>query len=355
LIGVTSTAGCGGDDVNGANNRGDGGGPDAVSTDAPTTSDGNGPGVDSGGGDGGGGGGDSGEGGSAGDPGTISTVTPVANSAADFFSPFDSTPDPTGQTIYFTAISADGTSGVFSVSSAGGAIAKIFAGDPFASPIGIAISPDGQQLYVADPGANTANDEGQINVLPAGGGTPTSLDGTDGYDPRSLEVVGSAIYFSGIDKSNAQPGVFKTALSGGVISVVAEGGTIVDPSGVTANAAGDVYFVDTLGHGSHGTVMKVPSGISTATALVPDLLVGYPAGLALSGDGTALLSSSLDSVKQTDQVLRVAISDGQATTNTAGGIGGNVEAAGLHRAHNAAVYSWADSTAGVTGTVYILK
>jgi sugar lactone lactonase YvrE len=351
---VAATADCGGDDVSSAKSPGDGGATDVVSPDAPMTSDGNGPGAD-GGGDSGGDGGGFGDGGNS-DPGTFSTVTAVANGAADFFSPFDSTPDPTGQTIYFTAIAAaDGTSGIFSVPAAGGTITKIFAGDPLASPLGIAVSADGQQLYVADPAASTANDEGVIFVLPVGGGTPTALGGTDGYAPRSLEVVGSELYFTGVDKNNAQPGVFKTVLSGGAITVVAEGGSLVEPSGVTANAAGDVFFVDALGHGSHAAVMTVPNGSSTATRLVPDLLVGYPAGLALSGDGTALLSSSIDAVKQTDQVLRIELSNGQATASATGPIGSNVEAAGLHRAHNATVYSWADGTAGVTGTIYTLK
>jgi hypothetical protein len=31
------------------------------------------------------------------------------------------------------------------------------------------------------------------------------------------------------------------------------------------------------------------------------------------------------------------------------------EPAGVHRAANAAVYSWADTGAGTTGTIYVLK
>ena len=113
FVGVT-TVGCGGDDTTSGNNPSDGGTMDGPAGDT-------GPGVAGGGGDGSGG--DSGDGGTPGDPGNFTMVTGIANSAADFVSPFDSTPDPAGTTGYFTAVSpTDGTSGVFKVAAAGGAI-----------------------------------------------------------------------------------------------------------------------------------------------------------------------------------------------------------------------------------------
>jgi len=209
-------------------------------------------------------------------------------------------------------------------------------------------------LFVADPGANVAGDEGQIYQLPVGGGAPSVVNGTAGYQPRSLEAVGTTLYFTGTDPANGNAGVFKISAAGGSVSAIVSG--MSDPGGVTANVAGDVFFVDTLRSPSHrGTIYKVANGAGSAAVVLAELAVGYPAGLTLSGDGTALLASSLDTAASTDQLLRITIADGNATPNVTGAIAKNYEAAGIHRAKNAPVYAWCDSTAGGTGTVYLLK
>jgi len=289
------------------------------------------------------------------DPGTITTVTAVANGAADFLSPFDATPDSNGANVYFTAIAPAGDAGgVFKVAATGGSVTKLFSGDPLVAPFGIAITADGMTLFVADPGANVAGDEGQIYQLPVGGGAPSAVNGTAGYQPRSLEAVGTTLYFTGTDPANGNAGVFKISAAGGSVSAIVSG--MSDPGGVTANVAGDVFFVDTLGSPSHrGTIYKVANGAGSAAVVLAELAVGYPAGLTLSGDGTALLASSLDTAASTDQLLRITIADGNATPNVTGAIAKNYEAAGIHRAKNAPVYAWCDSTAGGTGTVYLLK
>ena len=84
------------------------------------------------------------------------------------------TPDPDGQQIYFTATGQAG-SGVFGVPFAGGATRAVAVGDPFVAPRGLAISTDGQQLYVADPEAAGADGRtGRIFVVPAAGGAPAA-------------------------------------------------------------------------------------------------------------------------------------------------------------------------------------
>jgi DNA-binding beta-propeller fold protein YncE len=276
----------------------------------------------------------------------------AAATGPEFSSPFDSTPDPTGANVYFTARAPDGTAGVFKVSATGGTPTKVFSGAPLVAPLGVAISSDGAQLFIADPAASTSGDRGQIYVVPAAGGTPTPFAGTEGTLPKSVTVVGTTLYFSGVDKANGKAGVFKVGVSGGNVDTVATG--VLDPSGIAADAAGNVYFVDTIG-GAHSIIYKVTAGSTTPTPLVAELIVGYPAGLALSGDGAVLLASAIAAGTRTDEVRVIDVASGQSTSNAAGEIGKNIEAAGLHRAANAAVYSWADSTAHGTGTIYVLK
>jgi hypothetical protein len=286
------------------------------------------------------------------DDGTFGTVTAAAN-GAQFSTPFDSTPDPTGQTVYFTGLDPDGASGIFSVKAAGSATpTKLFAGAPLSSPFGIAISDDGTTLYVADLGADNGTDQGGIFSLSVSAGTPTLLAGTDAYLPRSLEVVGGTLYFTGIDKANGSAGVFSMPVAGGTVTTVAEGAPFVDPSGVTADGTGTVYVLDAVGSGpGTGVVIKVASG--GAAVLGSPLSVGYPAGITLSGDGMTLLASSLGA-SGADQVLSIEVGSGASTAHTTGAIGSNYEAAGLHRSHRACAYSWVDSAAGGTGTVYLL-
>lgn len=324
-LGIFSLAGCG-DDDDGTKPTTDGGGGDVINPD----------------------------GGPEPDPGNIMNIS-VAGNSPDVESPFDSTPDPSGTNVYFTGIStADGTAGVFKVAATGGAVTKLFSGSPLDHPVGIAMTVDGTKLFIADPAAS-ATDTGQIFSMPVAGGTPTSVAGTDGYEPKAISVVGETLYFSGTDKATGQPGVFKIGVNGGAIATVTSGGPLQDPSGVTANAAGDVFFVDSSSAGARlGTVYKVAAGQNTPTELSTDVGVGYPAGVALSGDGTALLVSSISQTTFKDEVRRIELSTGKFTVNAAGPIGQNVEAAGLHRAATAKVYSWCDSLAG-GGTVYLLK
>jgi sugar lactone lactonase YvrE len=286
------------------------------------------------------------------DDGKLTQVSPAATGGTTFTRPADSTPDPSGGNVYFTAIADDGASGVFKVPAAGGGVTKVFTGSPLVNPLGISISTDGNQLFIADPAAETEADRGGIYVVAVAGGTPAALGGTDGYSPKSVTVVGTTLYFSGIDKANGQPGVFKMPAAGGNIEVVVEGGSIMDPSGVAATASGDVYFADSSSASGMGVLYKVAGG--AATAMGPKFGAGFPSGIALSGDGKFVLVSAINQTSYTDEVLRIDVGSGAFTSNNAGPIGMNIEAGGVHRAHAANVYSWADSLAG-GGTVYVLK
>lgn len=90
----------------------------------------------------------------------VSAFEPVA-SAGVFDHAFDATPDPDGNLIYFTATSAQG-SGVFRVPATGGEVAPISVGIPLTLPAGLAISPGGETLFVADSEVDVTHDEAQI-------------------------------------------------------------------------------------------------------------------------------------------------------------------------------------------------
>src|SRR5690349_13311667 len=64
-----------------------------------------------------------------------------ATQSGDYSSPLDSTPDPEGTNIYFTATGPKGQ-GVFKVPAAGGAASEVFTGAPFVAPRGIYMSAD---------------------------------------------------------------------------------------------------------------------------------------------------------------------------------------------------------------------
>ena len=268
-----------------------------------------------------------------------------------FSSPFDATPDPDGNVFYFSAVDvASGDAGIFAGCSS---TTAIHVGDPLVAPLGIAVATDGAKLWVTDPGTEDDNGAlGAVFTLGTSPGAPSVVSGTEGMVPRGLDVVGSAtgdiVYFTGVDPSDGQPGLFM--IKAGVVSTVAKGAPFVDPSGVVAASNGTLYVSDTDGSGNRlGAIVQVSNG--TATSFVTNVGVGYPAGISITKDDSTVLLSGIDPSTSKDVVYLVdATTKAISTFNDT--IGENLEAAGLHRAHNVDVYAWADLSAGSAGTVY---
>jgi len=294
-------------------------------------------------------------------------IAPGANGG--FTDAFDATPNANGSAVFFTAVDMAGNPGVFKQDiCAMGAPTAIYTGGVFEAPFGIAISTDDKTLFVVDPSAeedptNAAKDKGILFSLSAAGGmAPTPLVAS--VAPRGVTVVAEnnvdQVYFTGIDKANQLPGVFKVAASGGAVTTIAEGAPFNDPGGVAVAANGDVYVVDTSGSGSSlGNIILVPKG-GAAAEFVADLQVGFPAGLALMKDDSTILVSGLNPGATSDVVFEVTVASKAVSPKTFGTIDVFAEAAGLHRAHNMDVFAWADSKAtpaGLmgTGTVFVIK
>lgn len=300
-----------------------------------------------------------GEGGSGGSGGSSAGLTLEAcqNNGETFSSPFDATPDPDGQTVYFTAISATGEAGVFKA-PCNGTITTLAAGDPFVAPFNIATSTEGNEVYVADAAAEDANDrKGAIFRIASGGGAPAAIAGTEGTIPRGLEVraEGGAdeIWFTGVDPSDGLRGVFKIAPAGGALEVVAKGPPFRDPGGIALTADGTAYVVDTDAADNRlSTLFEVKGDVPLA--LLSGLEVGFPAGVAVTSDNQSVIVSGIDAVTQTDAVFFVSVATQDVVSFTTG-ISAFTESAGLHRAKNADVFAWADSSAQGSGTVYVLQ
>jgi sugar lactone lactonase YvrE len=301
-----------------------------------------------------GGGTNSGSSSSTAGSGRIGTITKAANDTG-FTSPFDATPSPDGSAVFFTAIAADGTGGIFTAPASGGAATRLDSGSVLTSPCSIAITPDGQRLYVADAAADddTTDKHGTIFVLSAQGGTPTAVAGVQGVDPRGLVVAAQTLFFTR-GASGGDPGVYSIDLAGGQAKPIATGAPFADPSGIAVARAGDIYVADSIASVSNlASVIRVSGG--GATRLVDDLGVGFPAGIALVEDESALLVSGLDPAAGTDLVYRIDLGATPKTTSFDQTISAFGEPAGLHRAAGADIYAWADSLANSTGTVYVLS
>jgi sugar lactone lactonase YvrE len=284
----------------------------------------------------------------------------AATQSGDFHTPLDSTPDPDATTVYFTATGPNGP-GVFRVPAGGGAATELVAGQPFVAPVGIAIDGAGRQLYVADPQAEGATGrDGQIFVVPVGGGAPAPLRGTEGTAPRGMDVVREGdqdmVYFTGKDPNDGQAGVFKLPAAGGdTPTVVAKGAPLVEPDGVTVSRAGVVYVTDRSAAGAgFGSVFKIEG--TTVTKIVDRVRTGDPAGIALTLDETVLLVSALQPDRDSDQVLLVDVNSLQ-TGSVTKVVEQNKTAGGVHRARNRNVFSWAGVTAGREGAgiVYVVR
>ncbi len=297
--------------------------------------------------------------------GAIEIDAPPMNVAANdarVRAPMDATPSPDGARVYYTALQrepdGDDTAGVFAVAAAGGEIETLALGGVLTAPVGISVSLDGARLFIAD--AATAADAnargaGAIVALAAGGGEPAIVDGTTGYAPRGLVIAHverrEHLYFTGRDPESGRAGVYRVAAAGGAVELISGDAQLTDPAGIAVAPNGDVYVVDALAAQGLAGVVRIRDG---AGEMILDRIgAGFPAGIATTRDGSTVLVSALDAETRRDRVY-VIDSESLELAFISEPFAAFAEPAGLHRAHDADVFAWADSEANASGTVYVL-
>ncbi len=278
--------------------------------------------------------------------GGMAEVTSAAR-ASGLRAPSDAVPSPDGTTLYFTSIDTDGKGAVYKVPCAGGTPSKLETG--FSSPVALAVSTDGATLYVADIGYDNGTDataDGVIYTVASAGGAKAALDSTKGYRPRALDVASDAgadaVYFSGNDKTSGAAGVFKW--KGGMTTAVVMTG-LSEPSGLAVATGGDIYVAD-VGK-TWSSIKKISGG--AAADWVGGLKLGYPAGVAVSADGSKVWASATDPATGHMVLLEMA-SSGQSMGVFDSGKD-DADPAGLHRAHTVGKLTWVTAS-DTGGTVY---
>jgi DNA-binding beta-propeller fold protein YncE len=260
----------------------------------------------------------------------VSLVAQLAGNSA-----IDASPDPTGQTIYFTT-NGPGGAGIFRVPATGGTFQPVLLGGPLRGPAELAVSNDAKQLFVADRAA------GRIFVVPSAGGAARVLRGTAGTAPEGLEMLTEAgrnyVVYTGRDPRDGKPAVMRISVAGASRpTILHEGAPLSAPDGVAVSKTGAVYVSDQAG--SHGRVLRLDSrGVTTVASGVT---LGKPGGIALTLDESKLLISSLNPATRTAQVVILDTHTG-ATSTFDQVIGANHMAGGLHRARATASMGWAD-------------
>jgi hypothetical protein len=246
-------------------------------------------------------------------------------------------PDAANQFTYFTALDAPGT-GVYKVPAVGGNAMPVFTGTPFSKPIDLVLSTDNQTIFVADFGADA------ILSLNISGSTPMAVMGTSGTKPVALDVIqksgSDVIYFCGTNASDGQPSIFEIASGvAGSAMLRYKGAPLMNPTGIVSAKDGTLYIAD-----KNGKVFKLTTA-NVISEVASGVIMGEPAGIALTPDDQNVAVSSKSRSDGTAQVHVVSLSTGKAYIFNKV-ISANSNPGGLHAARNASgatgIYAWSD-------------
>src|SRR2546427_8380874 len=209
-----------------------------------------------------------------------------------------------GQQLFLTDY---GASAVFAIPSTGGTPKLLGSGGPLVGTRGMAISPDGNTLYVAGFGTDT------IVSLPSAGGTPTVIaSGAPFSNPHGIAVSpdGSTLYIA----DNVVGAVFSLPAVGGTATTLASGtpfGTgFAGPNDLKVSPDGSTLFINS---GPAG-IFTLPAKGGTPTLIGTFPGLSQPFGVTLSSDAKKLYFLSFDNAFSglPTQILVMPASGGKA-------------------------------------------
>lgn len=276
-------------------------------------------------------------------PASVTKVT-----SGGFSSPTDAVASPDGKTFYFAAIDDQKEPAIFQTPSAPGSTAQALAiGAPLASPMGLVMSCDGANLFVADLAATNADDTqiGAVLTLPVSGGVVADLGATGIERPAGLAMAADCktLYITG-RTTDGRPGLFSLPIEGGAASIVYAGEPLVSPTGLHIDKDGVSWVMDHRAHGANGqgVLFAIPADGSAANEVASDLRMGTPGGVSLTaGGGTAVMPTR--DREGLSQLTTVNIATGESTQLATPDI---TDPAGLRTARGAGVFALVDSEGG---------
>jgi DNA-binding beta-propeller fold protein YncE len=255
-------------------------------------------------------------------------------SVASERSPLDATPSPDGQDIFF--VEADG------VFQAGETITTIHQGAPLIAARGLAFAPNGDTLYVADPGADA------LFAVTFAGDPIDLLEDTQGLSPSAVDVQqgvnGDVLFFTGIDPLSGDQAVFQKDGDAAPALLLSDD-TLINLDGITVSGDGKIFIADQ----GRGEIFSLQNGV--LSSVISGINTGSPAGIELSFDEKTLLISAEDATDNHSEVVLVNLQD-QSSSLFDDVIKVNSASGGLHRAQNANVFAWCGVSAGTSGTVF---
>jgi YD repeat-containing protein/probable HAF family extracellular repeat protein len=166
--------------------------------------------------------------------------------------------------------------------------AKVVAsGAPFVDPVAVAVSPDGNTLYVTDYSANA------VFRLPVDGGTPTLLaSGPLLENARGITISpdGKTLYIAGFGRGE----ILSVPVAGGQPTVIASGAPLVTPHGIAVSPDGSTLYI--ADHYA-GAVFSVSTTGGQPTVVADGFAIPGPAFLDISTNGKTLyLSTEQDGI-----------------------------------------------------------
>lgn len=293
--------------------------------------------------------------------GPFKSVEAVANAPSAFSSPRAAAPLADGSVVLIATLenapAEDGADAgervaILKQSPGGAKPSVLYSGDALVNPLDLAVSLDGETIYIADP-AGGPDGSGAVSSLSSRGGEPALV--LAGYGPRAITVADDGrVFSSGVSAESGRPSVFELQ-SGAAVSVF-EGAPLVDPSGIAVQADGTLLVADTrLFDGSadvssEAGIVRIRNG--QASVFASGFATGYPAGIALTQDEKTLIVSG-EGPDRSDTVFLVDMSNPAAppTPVTADFSRYQDASAGLKRAHDSNTFIWA-SLAANGGTVF---